>query len=140
MTFTNPFLLGGEPFFADWDRTHTYTATAEYSVFDGLNIYLSWLMMSGAPNELNSFGNQASVERLSPYQRLDSGISYSGSLGSTAVTAEFTLYNLLNRENVWYRDYAFNFDDLQPVPRLTPVPVDILDLGFQPSFKITASF
>jgi len=141
MTFTNPFLNSGEPFFADWDRTHTYTATAEYSIVDGPNLYFTWLMMSGAPNKLYTFGNDDSARRLTPYQRLDAGISYTtATAGNTVVKAEITLYNLLDRDNVWYRDYAFSFDDSQSIPRLSPVPVDILDLGFQPSFKVSVSF
>lgn len=140
MTFTNPFLIGGEPFFADWDRTHTYTATAEYSIVNGPILYFSWLMMSGAPNELFTFGNDTSSPRLASYQRLDAGVSYTVAAGNSIVKTEITLYNLLDSDNVWYRDYAFNFDDSQPVPRLSPVPVDILDLGFQPSFKVSVSF
>lgn len=140
MTFTNPFLIGGEPFFADWDRTHTYTATAEYSIVNGPTLYFSWLMMSGVPNKLFTFGNDTSSQRLASYQRLDTGISYTVKAGNSIVKAEITLYNLLDRDNVWYRDYAFNFDDFQPAPRLSPVPVDVLDLGFQPSFKVSVSF
>ncbi|PWN06202.1 TonB-dependent receptor [Rhodohalobacter mucosus] len=140
MTFTNPFLLEGEPFFADWDRTHTYTATAEYSVNNGPNLYFSWLMMSGAPNKLYTFGSDTTTRRLDSYRRLDAGISYAVTAGNTNIKAEITLYNLLDNDNVWYRDYAFNFDDTQPVPRLSPIPVDVLDLGFQPSFKISVSF
>ncbi|MDX1590371.1 MAG: carboxypeptidase-like regulatory domain-containing protein [Balneolaceae bacterium] len=140
MTFTNPFLLNGESFYADWDRTHSYSASMEYLLIDGLDINVSWLMMSGAPNKLFTFGTDSSTERLAPYQRLDAGISYTGSVRKSVFKAEFTVYNVLNRDNVWYRDYAFNFDDSQPVPRLSPVPVDVLDLGLQPSFKVSISF
>jgi hypothetical protein len=140
MSLKNPFLLSGESFFADWDRTHAYSASMEFSMAEGLDLFLSWLMMSGAPNKLFTFGTDTSTERLESYQRLDTGISYTGSVRNSILKAEFTLYNVLNRENVWYRDYAFNFDDSQPVPRLSPVPVDVLDLGLQPSFKVSVSF
>ena len=140
MTFTNPFLLGGESFYADWDRTHSYTASMAFTFTEGLDLLLSWVMMSGAPNKLYTFGTDRSAERLASYQRLDAGISYTRSLQNIVIQAEFSLYNVLNNDNIWYRDYEFNFDDSQPVPRLTPVPVDVLDLGFQPSFKISVSF
>jgi hypothetical protein len=140
MTFTNPLLNEGEPFYADWDRKHTYKATLETTVSDGLTVSVAWLMMSGAPNKLFTFGNDSSTERLSSYHRLDAGISYNGNIGGSLVEARFSLYNILNRNNVWYRDYSFNFDETQAIPRLTPVPADVLDLGFQPSFKLTVRF
>lgn len=140
MTFTNPFLLDEMEFPADWDRTHTYNATLEMTLFDGLDLFISWLMMSGAPNKLFTFGNDDATERLDSYRRLDTTLSYSGSMAGTSFEISATVYNVLNRDNVWYRDYAFNFNESQSIPRLTPVPVDILDLGFQPSFKLTVSF
>ncbi|WP_069130265.1 TonB-dependent receptor [Rhodohalobacter halophilus] len=140
MTFSNPFLLDGEDFYADWDRRHSYNAILETNLWHGLNLYLSWLMMSGAPNKLNIFQDDT-VERLDSYQRLDATLSYSHQFqNQNKFEATLSVFNLLDRENVWYRNYAFSFDETRSVPRLTPVPVDVLDLGFQPSFSVKYTF
>lgn len=140
MTFENDFLLDGEEFFADWDRTHTYNSVLQTKVTDHFNFYLSWVMMSGAPNSLYTFGTD-SIERLDNYYRLDSTLTYQRELlQNSLLEISFSVFNLLNRENVWYRNYAFNFDETRSISRIRPVPVDVLDLGFQPSFSISYTF
>lgn len=140
MTFQNPFLLEGEEFFADWDRTHSYSAVLDTRITNKFQIYLSWLMMSGAPNSLATFGTDTR-ERLDAYYRLDFTLNYTAQFSSRSkLDLSFSVFNLLDRENVWYRTYDFNFDETRSIPRLRPVPVDILDLGFQPSFKVQFSF
>lgn len=140
MIFKNLFLLEGNEFYAEWDRTHSYNSVLETKITDRLQFNLSWLMMSGAPNSLHTFGNDE-TERLEAYYRLDTTLMYENRLTeSSDLTLSFSIFNLLNRQNVWYRNYSFNFDETRSIPRLTPVPVDVLDLGFQPSFKIQYSF
>jgi len=140
MTFQNPFLLDGEEFFADWDRTHSYSAVLDTRVSNRFQIYLSWLMMSGAPNSLATFGTDTR-ERLDAYYRLDLTLNYTAQFShQSKLELSFSVFNLLDRENMWYRTYDFNFDESRSIPRLRPVPVDVLDLGFQPSFKIQYSF
>nr|WP_245212726.1 TonB-dependent receptor [Rhodohalobacter sp. SW132] len=140
MVFSNPELLDGEEFFAEWDRTHTYSAVLETAFSDQLKMYLSWVMMSGAPNSLASFGNDTE-ERLDAYYRLDSTIEYHHQFQNTSsLEVSFSVFNLLNRDNVWYRNYAFSFDETRSIPRLRPLPVDVLDLGFQPSFSVKYTF
>lgn len=140
MMFENNALLDGEPFFADWDRTHAYNTVLESRITDQLRSFLSWTMMSGAPNSLATFG-AADRERLDSYYRLDFTLSYQREFGASSILdASFSVFNLLNRDNVWYRDYAFNFDESRSIPRLRPVAVDVLDLGFHPSFNLSYSF
>jgi len=140
MTFSNPFLLDGEDFYAEWDQRHSYNAILETNLGSGFDLYLSWVMMSGAPNRLNIFQNDP-VERLDPYQRLDATLSFSKQLQNrNRFEATLSIFNLLDRDNVWYRNYAFSFDETRSIPRLTPVPVDVLDLGFHPSFSVKYSF
>lgn len=140
MTFQNPFLLEGEEFFADWDRTHSYSTVLDTRLTNQFQIYLSWLMMSGAPNSLATFGADTR-ERLDTYYRLDLTFNYTARFSSQSkLDLSFSVFNLLDRENVWYRSYDFNFDETRSIPRLRPVPVDVLDLGFQPSFKVQYSF
>ena len=140
MVFSNPELLDGDDFFAEWDRTHSYGAVLETAFSNRLKLYLSWVMMSGAPNSLAAFGND-SDERLDAYYRLDSTIEYQHQFrNASSLEVSFSVFNMLNRDNVWYRNYAFSFDETRSIPRLRPLPVDVLDLGFQPSFSVKYSF
>jgi hypothetical protein len=140
MTFQNPFLLEGNAFFADWDRTHSYNAVWETRFTNNFRLYLSWIMMSGAPNALSTFGVD-SLSRLDSYYRFDLGLTYLKKFSaSSQVEVSLSIFNLLNRDNVWYRSYSFNYDETRSIPRLTPVPVDVLDLGIHPSFKIQYAF
>lgn len=140
MTFKNPFLLDGKEFFADWDRTHSYNAVWETRFSNNFRLYLSWIMMSGAPNALSTFGVD-SLLRLDSYHRFDLGLTYLKKFShSSQVELSLSIFNLFNRDNVWYRNYSFNYDEFRSIPRLTPVPVDILDLGIHPSFKVQYAF
>jgi len=140
MTFQNPSLLEGKTFFADWDRTHSYNAVLETRFGNHVQLYLSWTMMSGAPNALSTFGTDTK-ERLDAYYRLDTTLKVQHTFkGDSQLEVSFSIFNLLNRDNVWYRDYSFSFDETRTIPRLRPVPVDVLDLGFQPSFQIAFTF
>src|SRR6056297_2875505 len=140
ISYENPFLLDGEPFFPEWDRTHAYNAVLETRFSGRLMLYLSWVSMSGAPNSLATFGT-GGRERLDAYHRMDATLTYNHRFADgSGVDVSFSVFNLLNRENVWYRTYDFNFDETRAIPRLNPVAVDVLDLGFQPSFKVQYSF
>ena len=140
MVFRNPFLLNGESFFADWDRTHSYNTVFEALVTKKLKFNLNWILMSGVPNSIDI--TRAEVQtRLDDYQRLDVSGSWRTNLtSSTNLEIKLSVYNVLNRKNVWYRNYSFNFDETRSIPLLRPVSVDVLDLGFQPSFSIKLTF
>jgi hypothetical protein len=140
MTFQNPSLIDGKEFFADWDRTHSYNAVLETRFGNHFQLYLSWIMMSGAPNSLYTFGTDTK-ERLDAYYRLDTTLEFHHRFsGDSQLEVSFSIFNLLNRDNVWYRNYSFSFDESRSIPRLRPVPVDVLDLGIQPSFSVKYSF
>ena len=140
MTFRNPALLDGAPFHPEWDRTHTYNMVVEVRIGSSLQWYLSWLMMSGAPNSLATFGSDER-DRLDAYYRMDTSISHLWQLtNSVKLETGFSVFNLFNRDNVWYRNYAFSYEEVRSIPRLRPVAVDVLDLGIQPSFRVALSF
>lgn len=136
----NPFLYEGLPYLADWDRTHSANTVLETKIAANGRLFLSWTSMSGTPNSLAIFGN-TNRERLDHYNRLDVSLQWSHSLKSGSVVEwSISLYNALNADNVWYRNYTFNFDETRLIPRLKAVPVDVLDLGFQPSFTLRFVF
>ena len=140
ISYENPFLLEGESFVAEWDRTHAYNAVFDSQITKRMTFFLSWLSMSGAPNALATFGTDV-TERLAPYHRLDATLAYTHRFSrQSRLDVSLSVFNLLDRENVWYRTYDFNFDETRTIPRLEPVPVDVLDLGFQSSFNIKYSF
>lgn len=136
----NPFLYEGLPYLADWDRTHTANTVLETKLKTNGRLFISWTSMSGTPNSLAIFGN-SNRERLDHYRRLDVSIQWSHYLKRGGVVEwSFSLYNALDTDNVWYRNYTFNFDETRLIPRLRAVPVDVLDLGFQPSFTLRFVF
>lgn len=140
ISYENPFLLEGESFFAEWDRTHAYNAVLETRFSNSFKLYLSWISMSGAPNALATFSSDGR-ERLDAYHRMDATLSLNHLFpNGSAIEANLSVFNLFDRDNVWYRTYDFNFDETRTIPRLNPVAVDVLDLGLQPSFKVQYSF
>lgn len=140
MEFQNPFILDGESFYADWDRTHTYTATAELKLTQSLNLHTSWIVASGTPNNISLSSLADEPERLGTYKRLDVTLNYSDNLFNGILDANISLYNVLDSQNPWYREFTLAIDENRRLPRLEPVPVNVFDLGFQPSFEIVFSF
>ncbi|SMO94153.1 TonB-dependent receptor [Gracilimonas mengyeensis] len=140
-TFTNPALMDGETFFAQWDRTHSYNTTAKYRLFSTLTTFASFSYTSGAPNRLY-FLQLEEQERLDNYQRIDVGLEYRTTLEDAEIEASFSVFNLLDRDNPWYREMNLVIDRSVPAERrrLLPRSVDVYDLGFQPSFNLSIMF
>ncbi len=132
----NQYLFDGKPYLADWDRTHTANTALEARLMKNGRVFFSWISMSGTPNSLAVFGNN-NRERLDHYNRLDVSLQWSHFIQRGGIIEwSISIYNLLNEQNVWYRNYTFNFDETRLIPRLRAVPVDVLDMAFQPSFTI----
>ncbi len=139
ITLSNPEINNGDPFYADWDRTYRYTASAEVHPITNFILYLSWMYASGTPNKLATFGPQ-NEQRLGNYYRTDISAEYRKSLGRAQLTFSLSVYNLLNRDNPWYRDLSFIIDQSTPQNQFRSVPVDVYDIGIQPSFNIGVTF
>lgn len=139
MRLENPLINEGESFFADWDRTYRYSASLAVHPVSDLSIYLSWLLATGTPNRLAVFG-PSDDDRLDHYQRTDISAEYSKKLSAGVLKARISVYNLTDRENPWYRELSFVVDPSRNKNRLRTVPVDVFDLGFQPSFNVSFSF
>jgi hypothetical protein len=136
----NPFLFNGQAFLADWDRTYSSNSVLESKLSRNGRFYISWISMTGTPGSISVFTNP-DRQRLGNYNRLDLSLKWIHQLKSRGVVDwSISLYNALNTDNVWYRNYAFSFDETRLIPRLKAVPVDVLDLGMQPSFTIRYSF
>ncbi|MBO6576311.1 MAG: TonB-dependent receptor [Rhodothermales bacterium] len=138
--YTNPRVLDGREFAVSWDRRNQYTASVETG-WRGFSTSLTWYLASGIPNPLR-FVNQAEAERLPSFSRLDGGVSWQRQFGSRAVMVGFSVYNLTDRNNVWYRTLVPTAisgptDNLM----VTDVEgVDVYDLGLHPSFELSIRF
>lgn len=135
----NDNINNGERFLAEWDRTHSAATMLEVPVFKGLDLYASWIMASGTPDRFTGTISNNN-ERLGATYRLDVSASYAAKMGTTDLQAKFSLFNVLNANNDWYREYRLALETDRVVPFLRPVSVDVYDLGFQPSFEVKISF
>lgn len=140
-TYQNDAILNGDQFYTEWDRTHSFNSTLEYRVLRGLKAYGGYTYASGSPNRLH-FLQVEDQERLGDYRRLDAGLEYNTSLKAAEMEFNFSVFNLLNRNNPWYRELNLVIDTSVPrnQQRLSSVPVDVYDLGIQPSFSLSVWF
>lgn len=139
MQLSNPAINNGEPFYVDWDRKFRYGATLESEPLNHVFLYLSWMYATGAPNKLATFG-AGNDERLGNYQRTDITIEYKNRLSFGKLQASVSVFNLFDRQNPWYRDLAFVKDQSTNRSRIRTVPVNVYDIGMQPSFNLSLSF
>lgn len=139
MEIQNDNINNGEPFLADWDRTYQYTASAKVDITRSLGVFANFIYASGTPDKLAIFGNKRE-NRLGDYFRTDLRASYKKDFGKSTLIASFSVYNILDRDNPWYRELAFVLDQSGSVDRFEAVPTDVYDLGFQPSFSLNISF
>lgn len=140
-SFQNDAIRSGEQFYAEWDRTHSINTTLEYQVLPGLKAFGGYTYATGAPNRLH-FLQIEDEERLGDYKRLDAGLEYRTSFEKAELEFNFSVFNLLNRKNPWYREMNLVIDTSVPQnqQRLSSVPVDVYDLGIQPSFSLSVWF
>ena len=139
MEMNNPLINEGESFPVDWDRTYRYTTSVEIRPVNHFSLFVSWLYATGTPNKLAVFGNDEQ-ERLGDYQRTDLTLEYKNRLDFGYIDLSLSIYNLFDRLNPWYRENSFILDRSGSRPRLRDVPVNVYDLGFQPSFEISVTF
>lgn len=139
MTLSNPQLNNGEPFFADWDRTYRYSANLGIEPLTNISLFISWMYATGTPNKLATFGPQDD-KRLDDYQRLDISAEYIYQFNDGHLNLSLSVFNALNRQNPWYREMSFVIDQETSQNRFRSVPIDVYDIGFQPSFNISVNF
>ncbi|MEO9885031.1 MAG: hypothetical protein ABJR05_08770 [Balneola sp.] len=139
MKLKNENINNGEPFPADWDRTYQYSGTISFQIIDELSLKITQFYASGAPNKLAIFGAD-DKKRLDDYYRTDLSVDYRKALKKISLEFSISIYNLLNRENQWYREQSFILDKSGTVDQFLTVPSDVYDLGIQPSFSFSLLF
>lgn len=123
----------------EWDRKHQYSLTAWYPLHKHITVYAAWIYASGSPNDL-AYISAREPARLDDYHRFDLTLDYTQPFERGKLSVSLSFYNLFDSQNPWYREYKTVFDSERMPVRIGAVPVNIYDLGFQPSFKILVAF
>ena len=135
----NDLLNNGDNFLAPWDRTHSLSTQLEIKFHHSLSLFGSYTATSGViPFLLNSDLTEES--RLPDYHRLDLSVLFTNSFRDNSLSINFSLFNAMNRKNIWYREIQPVISTLQAIPFIRPEAVDVYDLGIQPSFEVKFSF
>ncbi len=150
MELENEAVNNGDSFDAEWDRRHQLNVATGYQLTPVFGVNASYIFATGTPNgvfaaedRLNqASGNTLPEERLSNYSRVDISLNVQArNAGRIVFEGNLFLFNLFNNDNVWYREISLAVDDSQRLGnRLQAVPVDVYDLGFQPSFNMIFYF
>lgn len=135
----NEQINNGAPFIAEWDRRWQYTGMVEYELLQHLSFRLSQFFATGQPDRLQLF-QQGPAGRLGNYNRTDVAVSYRVTTPATVIESSFGIYNVFNIRNPWYREIGFGIQGEGSTERFVNRPVEIFDLGFQPSFSVSVSF
>ena len=137
-------LNDGEPFPALHDQPHELKAVGSTRLGRRWNVSATWTFATGKP--YTSPESQYSItlldgaeqsyihvgdknsERLPAYHRLDAAVHYRFPVGAADVDLGFSVFNLYNRTNVWYKEF-----DLSEAPFVT---TDVTFLGVTPNLSL----
>ena len=141
-------LNGGEPFPALHDQPHELKTVGSVRLGSRWDVSATWAFATGKPYTapesqytiaLLDGAEQSYIhvgekngERLPAYHRLDAAIHYRFPWGSANVDAGFSLFNVYNRINVWYKEF-----DLSESPFVT---TDVTFLGATPNLSLRVNF
>jgi hypothetical protein len=134
----NERFRNGDWFYAKWDRRHRFNTIISYELTHRLKASVNWTNSTGRPDRIRL--TEETQDRLGSYSRLDLSIGYSGTVKETKIRVQAGVYNLINRNNPWYREWVQTIDNSGIRPRLSPEQVDVYDLGIQPSISVGIYF
>ena len=145
--YTFDGLNDGVPFPANQDQRHGFTAVGDLKA-GPWTFSASWMWASGRPytepesrytfEGVNGQVYQGvrigpkNARRLPARHRLDVGVTRRFRMRRTALDLALSLFNVYDRQNVWYRQYRL---DTQPI-RVR----DVMMLGFTPMISVKASW
>ncbi len=136
----HPSVNRNTPFPADWDRPHQFTTAVQGPLGTHLTWHLTWLYASGAPNTL-AHTTPNEPDRLDAYHRMDLSVAYQQRWHPLGLEARFSIFNVYDRDNPWYRSALQVLRALPNAPlERRFINVDVYDLGIQPSFNLTLTF
>ncbi len=138
----------GNSFPALHDQTHEFKIVANWEPHPKWRFSATWVYGSGKPYTSPESqyqidlldGRQFSYisvgekngERLPAYHRMDVAAHYLIKLGKVNMDAAFSIFNLYNRTNIWYREF-----DLSELPMLVN---DVTYLGVTPNISFNFNF
>ncbi len=131
-----------------WDRRHQGATRIQVEIGEAWSGHLTWLAASGRPNGLDQvdlrLADLVSEEpaRLLPYHRLDAALQYERRVAGVELTARLAAFNLYDRDNPRYRRLVGISGERPPRrgSELQLAGVNVYDLGFQPSFRFSATW
>ncbi|MEL6867288.1 MAG: TonB-dependent receptor [Bacteroidota bacterium] len=113
--------FGDEPFSANQDQTHELKVVANYKLGSQWTLGATFIYATGRPYTAPTGfyqlelldGSQADFFEISDknafrfpdYHRFDLSATYDFNLGNSRASAGLSIFNLYNRQNVWYREY-----------------------------------
>lgn len=141
-------LNDGNPFPALHDQTHEFKTVANWEPHPKWRFSATWVYGSGKPYTAPESqytldlldGRQFSYisvgekngELLPAYHRMDIAAHYLFKLGKVNMDAAFSVFNLYNRTNIWYREF-----DLSELPMVVN---DVTYLGVTPNISLNFNF
>ena len=153
---TNSFnaIRRGTPYPSKDDRRHQLKWVNQYR-FKQFDFSATYIYSSGRPyTDLSNFTDNPrdrggtpladQITYLESYQRVDLGVNYRFNWAKTKNTIGFSIFNLLNRQNVKYRQYILSVTDPDPEPgqrpRNTVLGTELQMLHFTPNLSFSVQF
>jgi outer membrane receptor for ferrienterochelin and colicin len=135
----NPEINEGKYYYADWDRQHQLNIAGEWQIGKEFKAFLSWMYATGAPNRID-VKRYINSPRLSDYSRTDVSISYENQFAFGRLKGSLSIYNVFDRDNAWYSEIQKVSVELPNRTVRGSVRTNVFDLGFHPSFSLSAHF
>jgi len=154
---TNSFkaIRKGESYPSKDDRRHQLKWVNQYR-FKQFDFSATYVYSSGRPyTDLSNFTDNPKdrggtsvtdqINYLESYQRVDIGATYRFTWNNTKGKIGFSIFNLLNRKNVKYRQYILSVSDPDPEPgkqrpRNTVLGTELQMLDFTPNLSFSLQF
>ena len=139
----------GREYPAKWDFTHNLSLTGNYDLQNSWVLGATFVFTTGTtytvptgyyrlglPDRPRDYlrAGEKNAYRLEPYHRLDVSASKSWEGWGGQWRFSFSIYNLYNHRNVWYRDYQFG------EPGEKPVITDVRLIPFLPTLELSFKF
>ena len=135
MILRTPTLLEWQEYDAPWDRKHQMHLGYELGLPHGLQISIQGMFGTGTPN-IYGDADVGNRQRLPHYLRFDTNLSRTRTIHSYTIQTQLSIFNITNRQNVWYIDRVKAYvDHAMGSTEIFPQR-EVFDLGIYPSFSI----
>lgn len=148
-----PDIRNGATFPAQNDRRHQLKVIQQYQwkkwdfsatyVYSSGRPYTDLSILSEMSEDRNNLRPEDRISYLESYQRMDIGANYNFLLWSGKAKIGASIFNLLNRKNVKYRQYVYTLpdrDDLNTDIKSTVIGTELEMLGFTPNVTFSVEF